>query len=183
MEVGVKIGKCCLSFTDWAFQRTTLQVTQPQQLSLPLDVVFYTRLWFPALVYNVSCFCCFSSIVYPISPSAVCLLYMRCVISPFVLITSPFPVSSPCTPPPCLRQCLMTLFCMQNDLSGRTSFPFLSTRTSNLLPLYFTAPNVCNVLVVFLAVVLMIHDISYSSIVTPRRTTQTRMPLSIFVVS
>lgn len=49
----------------------------------------------------------------------------------------------------------MTLFCMPKDLSGRTSFPFLSTKTSNLLPQYFTAPNVCSILVVFLAVALI----------------------------
>lgn len=48
---------------------------------------------------------------------------------------------------------------MQNDLSGQTSFPFLSMKTSNPLPQYSTALNVCNTLVVFLAVLLI--DLRY----------------------
>ena len=66
------------------------------------------------------------------------------------------------TPPPCLHQCLMTrrsTFCMQNALSGQTLFLFLSTKTSNLLPQYSTPPNVCIVMPIFLAVVLI--DLRY----------------------
>jgi len=49
---------------------------------------------------------------------------------------------------------------MLNDLSGQTLFPFLSTKTSNHLLQYSTAPNVCNILPLFLAVVLI--DLRYT---------------------
>jgi len=51
-------------------------------------------------------------------------------------------------PPPCLML-RRGIFFMQNDLSGLTLFRFLSTKTSNPLPQYSTAPNVRNILIVF----------------------------------
>jgi hypothetical protein len=49
---------------------------------------------------------------------------------------------------------------MQNDLNGQTLSPFLSMKTSNPLPQYSTAQNVCNIRNVSLAVVLI--DLRYT---------------------
>src|SRR5712672_409144 len=132
-----------------------------QLLPLPLNVVFYihhSRSRFLSIVYRAS-HSCLLFCLFSILPSDAFQSYdMRarelsqlCRPRPNLTIVIVKCQGISCSPPSCSHSPLIPrrcMFCLQKDLSGQTSSPFLSTKTSNPLLQYSTAPNVCNVLTV-----------------------------------